>query len=278
MGSSDSMSVDLHTHTTVSDGEYSPADLVAAAVDVGLSVIAVTDHDAVAAIPLARAAAPSGLEVLVGTELTCQVGGREAHILAYGFDLEEPNLSNALARFAADREERAAGIVERLRDLGLSIEMSDVEAESETGTIARPHVAMALVRRGHAASVDEAFQRYLGRRRPAFVAKPALDPAIAFDLVRAAGGVSVLAHPGTFRRDDLIPILVEAGLDGIEARHTEHSAANTRHYEQMAASLGLLVTGGSDFHGTPGHHGRLGRPAVPYAWYEALIARVQQRR
>ncbi len=272
------MSVDLHTHTTVSDGECSPADLVAAATDVGLTVIAVTDHDAVAAIPLARAAAPPGLEVLAGTELTCQVGGREAHILAYGFDLEEPNFTAALVHFAREREQRAAQIVERLKNLGLDIEMSDVEAESRTGTIARPHVAMALVRRGHAASVDEAFQRYLGCHRPAFVAKAALEPAVAFDLVRAAGGVSVLAHPGTFRRDDLIPLLIEAGLDGIEARHTEHSAANTRHYEQMAASLGLLVTGGSDFHGTPGHHGRLGRPTVPYAWYEALIAHIQKRR
>ena len=272
------MPIDLHSHTTVSDGALSPAELVILARDRGLSFLAITDHDATDAIETARRAAPSGLEILAGAELTVHVANREAHILAYGIDHQAPALRAALAELALRREERAREIVNRLVGLGIEVAFTDVLAASGGGTIARPHVARALVDRGHASSLDEAFRRWLGRHGPAFVPKQALPPRVAFDLVKAAGGVSALAHPGTFRRDDLIPVLVEAGLEGLEVRHTEHSAARTRHYEALARDLALLPTGGSDFHGTPGHRSRLGVPVVPDAWAEALVARIHTPR
>lgn len=272
------MAVDLHMHTTVSDGVLSPEALVGKAAAVGLSTIAITDHDAVDAVGPARAAAPEGLAVIAGAELSCSVDGREAHVLAYGVDPDDPGLEAALARFADQREARAREMVERLREKGIEIDFADVEAASGSGTIARPHVARALLDRGAVGSIDEAFARFLGRSRPAFVDKPRLDPREACEIVRAAGGVAGLAHPGTFRRDDLIPALVEAGLEALEVRHTEHSAAATRHYEALARSLDLLPTGGSDFHGTPGHRSRLGAPRVPDAWAEALVARTGARR
>jgi hypothetical protein len=270
--------VDLHSHTTASDGALSPEELVRLAHARGLSVLAITDHDATDAIDAARRAAPSGLEILAGVELTVHVAEREAHILAYGIDPRGPALRTALKDLARLRVDRAREIVRRLTDLGIEIEFADVLAASGSGTIARPHVARALVDRGHASTLDEAFRRWLGRHAPAFVPKQALNPREAFDLVKAAGGVSSLAHPGTFRRDDLIPVLVAAGLEGLEARHTEHSAARARHYESLAQDLDLLPTGGSDFHGTPGHRSRLGTPVVPDAWADSLVARIQTPR
>lgn len=266
------MPADLHAHTTSSDGALSPEALVALAVERGLSTLAITDHDAVDAVAPARAAAPPGLTILAGAELSCRVGEREAHILAYGMDLDHAGFRAALARYAAAREARAREMVEALGRHGVVLDFEDVRRLSG-GTIARPHVARAIVDAGHAATIDEAFARWIGRHAPAFVDKPRVDPREACELVRAAGGVPGLAHPGTFRRDDLIPALVEAGMLALEVRHTEHSAAGARHYEAMAESLGLVPTGGSDFHGTPGHRSRLGTPAVPDAWVAGLVAR-----
>ncbi|MBW3660367.1 MAG: PHP domain-containing protein [Gemmatimonadetes bacterium] len=271
------MAVDLHSHTVVSDGALTPRELVELAAERGLTALAVTDHDAIDGVAPARAAAPPGLEVIVGVELSCRIDEREAHILAYGVDPEDAALRAALATFAAQREARAREMVERLRGLGIEIEFEDVQRASGAGTIARPHVAQALVGRRVVETVDQAFRRFLGRHAPAYVEKPRLDPREACELVVAADGVPGLAHPGTFRRDDLIPALVEAGLEALEVRHTEHSQAATRHYEAMARRLDLLPTGGSDFHGTPGHRSRLGTPEVPDAWAAALVARSRAR-
>jgi len=266
--------VDLHTHTDVSDGVLDPEALVREAVRAGVEVLAVTDHDAVDGVAEARRAAPPGLTVLTGAELTCSIDGREAHVLAYGVDAEDAAFRRALDRFRDQREERARAMIDRLQTLGVEVTYEEVEAISGRGTVARPHVAQALLARGVVKTLQEAFSRFLGRHAPAFVPKPALDPREAFDLVRAAGGLPSLAHPGTFQRDDLIPRLAAAGLGAIEARHTEHGAAQAAHYELMARQLGLLTTGGSDFHGTPGHRSRLGSPAVPRSWADALIAAV----
>ena len=262
----------------MSDGALTPEELVRLAQARGLSALAITDHDDTAAIEAARRAAPPGLEILAGVELTVHVADREAHILAYGIDPRDAELRAALEDLARLRVERAREIVRLLVELGIEIEFEDVLAASGEGTIARPHVARALVDRGHASTLDEAFRRWLGRHAPAFVPKQALTPREAFDLVRAAGGVSSLAHPGTFRRDDLIPVLVASGLEGLEVRHTEHSAARARHYESLARDLDLLPTGGSDFHGTPGHRSRLGTPVVPDAWARSLVARIHTPR
>ena len=266
--------VDLHTHTEVSDGALAPAALVREAVRAGVEVLAVTDHDAVDGAAEARRAAPPELTVLTGVELTCSIDGREAHVLAYAVDPEDRAFRDALERFRLQREERARAMITLLQARGVAIEYAEVAAISGRGTVARPHVAQALLARGAVGSVQEAFTRFLGRHAPAFVPKPALDPRAAFDMVHAAGGISALAHPGTFQRDDLIPRLAAAGLDALEVRHTEHGAALAAHYEKMAGQLELLPTGGSDFHGTPGHRSRVGSPAVPRAWADALIARV----
>lgn len=272
------MPVDLHSHTTVSDGALTPSELTRLATSRGLSMLAITDHDAIDALDEARRSAPPDLEILSGAELTVHVADREAHVLAYGIDAKHPTLQAALRDLASKREARAREIVARLVALGIEIEFGDVQVASGAGTIARPHVARALVERGHAGSVDEAFRRWLGRHAPAFVPKDALSPRAAFDLIKEVGGIGSLAHPGTFRRDDLIPVLVEAGMEALEVRHTEHSAARSRHYESMARDLDLLPTGGSDFHGTPGHRSRLGRPVVPDEWGAALVARIHTPR
>lgn len=272
------MSVDLHTHTTISDGALPPEELVALAAARGLSAIAITDHDANEGVAPARAAAPAGLEVIAGAELSCRIDGREAHILGYGIDPGNETLRAALARFARDRDQRAREMVERLNSLGVAMDFGEVARVSGEGTIARPHVARALLDRGDVETMDEAFARFLGRHAPAFVDKPRLDPAEACALIKGAGGVASLAHPGTFRRDDLIPVLEEAGMEGLEVRHTMHSTAQVRHYEKMARTMNLLPTGGSDFHGTPGHSGRLGSPEIPETWLEALLERCRTRR
>ena len=266
---------DLHLHTTVSDGALDPVEVVRLATTVGLEIVAITDHDAIDGVVAARSAAPDNLEVLSGAELTCQIGGREAHILAYGVDLHNPSLRTALERFRRQREERARAIVERLEALGVVMTFEEIAAISGPGTIARPHVAQALIARGVVSNFQEAFQRFLGHHAPAFVPKPVLDPGDAFELIRGAGGVPALAHPGTFQRDALIPLLVEAGLEGLEVRHTEHSAAQSNHYERMARQYGLLPTGGSDFHGVAGHRSRMGTPRVPREWADALVARTR---
>lgn len=271
------MYADLHAHTTASDGVLTPVELVGLARARGLAVLAVTDHDSVAGVAEAWRAAPDGLRIVPGVELSCRVDGREAHILGYGFDPEEPGLRSALAKFAEARRVRGRRMVERLQGHGVDIEFEDVERMGGSGSIGRPHVARALVECGAVDSVDEAFSRWLRHGAAAFVDKPRLDPAEACDLVKSAGGVPGLAHPGTFRRDDLIPVLVEAGLEALEVRHTEHSAARTRHYEAMAARMRLLPTGGSDFHGTRGHRSRLGRPRVPQEWAADLVARAGSR-
>lgn len=271
------MSVDLHTHTTVSDGALAPAELVNRAARRGLAALAITDHDAIDAIEEAVAAAPPSLRIIAGAELTCRIDGCEAHILAYGIDPADRSFRTILQDLAAERVERARSIVRRINALGIEIEFAEVERVAGQGTIARPHVALALMERGHVSSLNEAFTRFLGRHAPAFVEKRAPPPAEAFRQIRSAGGVPVLAHPGTFRRDDLIPPLVEAGLEGLEVRHSQHSAAQCEHYEAMARTFGLLPSGGSDFHGTPGHRSRLGFPEVPDAWAAALVDRSGSR-
>ncbi len=271
------MSVDLHTHTSASDGALPAADLVALAFGRGIRFLAVTDHDTVAGVEKAMAMTPDEMTIIPGVELSCHTGNREAHILAYGVDLKDPVFRSELEVLAEMRHDRAREMVARLNRLGIDVELADVERIAGGATITRPHVALALIGRGHVSTLDEAFSRFIGSSRPAFVAKPVRDPGQTFRAVRRAGGVPVLAHPGTFRRDDLIPGLVEEGLLGLEVRHTEHSAAETRHYEALAGDLGLLRTGGSDFHGTPGHRSRIGIPRVPSEWAEKLVDRLEER-
>ena len=241
--------VDLHAHTTFSDGVLSPEDLVARAVDKHLAALAVTDHDTVEAIPRARAAAGAVLQLVPGIEMSTAFEGADLHILGYYVDPEHDPLRERLLGFQEERRRRALAIVERLRTLGLVVDLDDVLELAGPGVIGRPHVAEAMVRAGLVTDFDEAFERYLGAQAPAYVPRPAFSPAEAIRLIHAADGVSVLAHPGSQMPDGVIERLRDAGLRGIEVWHPQHGGATVRRYQALAQRLGLLTTGGSDFHG-----------------------------
>ncbi|MEF8940678.1 MAG: PHP domain-containing protein [Salinivenus sp.] len=242
---------DLHTHTSRSDGMLSPSDLVEKAADRGLCVLSVTDHDTVAGVEAAtHAAAEEGLTLLPGVELSVTLNGSELHLLAYAFDPSHAGLQSYLREMQAARRRRAWKMVERLRAHGLEVEDEQLRSVIDTTAAAgRPHLASALVRAGHVSSIGEAFDRYLGRDGPGFVAKPEVPAADALTVVHEAGGVGVLAHPGHWTSSADVRALCAAGLDGLELYHRSHGASLRRYYRRLAESYDLLVTGGSDYHG-----------------------------
>jgi predicted metal-dependent phosphoesterase TrpH len=250
---------DLHLHTYYSDGTPSPTRLVEWAVELGLSAIAVTDHDSVAGVAEAVEAAGSGpVEVIAGVELSTTLDGVDVHLLGYFIDPAAPELARHLKRFQVTRRERAAKMAARLTELGCPLAMKDVEAVAGRGSIGRPHVAQALIQAGHVADWGEAFDRYLGNGKPAYVEKFRLDSADGVRLIRQAGGVAVFAHPGVYDRDDLVPVLAEAGIDGLEVHHPKHTSGMRERYAAMAGELGLVATGGSDEHAPDGRLMQMG--------------------
>ncbi len=276
--------VDLHAHTTCSDGVLTPEELVAAAVNAGLAAVAVTDHDTVDGVARAQHAASclaarANLEVIPGVELSSQAGGREIHILGLFIDATTPELGELTARQRAYRDERAEIMVARLHKLGIPINMAAVADMASGAPIGRPHVAAALVRVGTVAASQEAFDRYLGIGRPAFVAKRSADAAEVISTIHGAGGVAVVAHPGSSRvREKLLGELANLGLDGIEVRHPRHPERRERSLLESCERLGLLPSGGSDFHGPGRGDAQLGQHRVPIQWSERLRGRAEQRR
>jgi len=254
--------IDLHTHTTFSDGLLTPEALVARAIERQLAAIAITDHDSVDGFARARACCGPTLEVIPGIEVSTAMSGMDLHILGFFVDTEDATLRERLKGFRAERFERAMQIVERLRQLGAPLEREAVLALAGPGVVGRPHVAEALVRAGHVEDFDTAFRRYLGLQGQAFVPRPAFRPEEAIALIHGAGGLSVLAHPGASMPDSVIHHLASEGLRGIEVWHPQHGASTVRRYRALAAKLGLLESGGSDFHG-PGRSLDLGDIAVP---------------
>lgn len=265
--------IDLHMHTTASDGRSAPAALVAEAVAHRIAVMAVTDHDTVAGLAAARAAAQeAGVTCHVGIEITSVDEGRDVHVLGYGFDPDHAELTTFLAAQRADRRRRLLAIGDRLAQLGVPIDLSEALADGarvEGRSLGRPVAAAALVAAGHAQDIRDAFDRYLGAGQPAFIERIGPSPADVVALIRRAGGVASLAHPGKSERDHLIPALAEAGLDAIEVYHPDHERADVARYRKMARTLGVLTTGGSDYHGegTPREpaFGRVHLPAADYA-------------
>jgi predicted metal-dependent phosphoesterase TrpH len=251
------MRIDLHTHSTASDGTTSPAELMAVAAAAGLDVVALTDHDTTAGWAPALAARPQGLTLVPGAELSCRWYRPEPsialHLLAYLFDPAHPGLAAELARIRSAREERAERMVALLRADGHDVSWPEIRAYAAGGTVGRPHLAQALVRRGLVGSVDEAFApHWLGDRYR--VPKRDIDVFTALRMARQAGGVVVFAHPratvrGRVVPDELIVELAAAGLFGLEADHTDHSPAQRAQVRALAADLGLVATGASDFHG-----------------------------
>jgi len=271
--------IDLHLHTTASDGRSAPADLIREASLVGIRILAVTDHDTVAAHEEARAAGRAlGVAVIGGIEVTAVDAGRDVHVL--GLFLERPDrpFLTFLETQRGNRRRRVAEIVARLAGVGVHLSLSDVLETGTPGTgraIGRPAVAQALVAGGHVASVAEAFDRYLADGRPGFVPRQGVDPPTVVGHLTRVGAVAAMAHPGKTGRDDLIGPMVDAGMAAIEVFHPDHSPEDVARYAQLAADRGLLRTGGSDYHGSgSGRTAGFGRVGLPEADYQALGAHV----
>ena len=241
--------IDLHIHTTVSDGAHTPEEVVALAHERGLRVMSITDHDNVAGVAPAIEAARSvgGLEIIPGIEISADAGDIEIHILGYYVDVADVRLSETMAASRAARVDRAREIIARLGELGIAVSWERVAALSGGDTVGRVHLALALQEAGYVETVSEAFDRYLADDRPAFVPRPKLAPPAALDLIRGAGGIPVLAHPWAVTH--LVAPLVEQGLQGLEVYYPSHSVELVGMLKRLAESHGLVCTGGSDFHG-----------------------------
>ncbi len=268
---------DLHLHSHFSDGTYGPGELAAEAQRCGLAAIALTDHDSVEGCArTGRACAAAGIEFIPGTELTAEQDGDELHFLGYFIDTQNARLLTQIARFQAVRQNRIREMVERLNRLRVPLSADAVFALANCRAPGRPHVARALVEAGLCRTLDEAFERFLKKNRPAWVPKFKMGGEEALELIHQAGGVAVLAHPGLNRTDACIPALVAAGMDGIECFHTKHSTATEEHYLEMADRYHLLVTGGSDCHGRSKGKPLMGQVKVPYLCVERLKARAAE--
>jgi hypothetical protein len=247
--------LDLHLHTTCSDGSVEPARVLAMAKTAGVVALAITDHDIVQGIPEALAAgAELGIEVIPGIELSSLHGQIEVHILGYGLDWQDSTLAGRLARLRAGRHERNPVIIERLRALGLAVTYEEVLALAGTEAVGRPHIARLLMQKGYVTSAKEAFDRYLAEGAAAYVPRSLPTPAEAIGWLRDAGGVPVLAHPLWLKQSGeslfrTCAMLKEAGLMGVEVHYSTHKPQQTAEYLDVAKRLDLLVTGGSDFHG-----------------------------
>jgi hypothetical protein len=261
--------IDLHLHTTASDGTLSPADLVARAERAGLTTISVTDHDTVAGLADASAhARRRGLRFIDGIEITAVEDERDTHVLGYFFDPADVALLAFLERQREDRVRRVRTMAERLDALGAPIDPEPLIARGieEGRSVGRPHVAAALLARGHVQSWEEAFDKYLDKGRPAFVPRRGAAVVDVMHAIHRAGGIASLAHPVLGRIDALIPQLAAAGLDALEAAHPEHDEQTEKRYRTLASGLRLAVSGGSDFHGDEGRHpAALGRISMTAA-------------
>ncbi len=242
--------VDLHCHSTASDGEYPPADVARRAQAAGLAAIALTDHDTTGGVPEAtRAGEALGLRVVSGCEFSVKAPWGELHLLGYFLPPGHARLEEFLAGTRAARHRRAEQIVGHLRRLGVMIELADIVRVADGGAVGRPHVARVLVQRGVSVDMNDAFARYLGRGRSAYVEKPLPTLQQVTELVHAVGGVAVAAHLGDHGTEGQIRQFQEQGLDGLEVRHPSHSPGIERRLTGIAQRLGLAISGGSDWHG-----------------------------
>jgi len=266
--------VDLHTHSTASDGTLSPEGVIEAAERCGLAALALTDHDTIDGVRAARQAAErAGIRVIAGVELSAFDEDREVHLLALHLSHLDA-LEKRLTELRASRHVRAGRIVEKLNALGIPLTLDEVLQQSNGGAVGRPHVARALIARGFVADFRDAFMRYLGNNGSAFVAKDRLSIQDAIAIAHDAGGIAIWAHPSDGGRRERLEPLVAAGLDGIEIRHPSHSGEDMKRLQALADFFGLVPSGGSDWHGASEGPRRLGMMNVPMEWLEKQDERV----
>ena len=272
--------IDLHSHTRCSDGLLSPSELVAKAVDEGIEVLAVTDHDTLAGLGEAQsAAAQTTVRIVSGIELSVTHAEKDFHVLGLFVDPADTGLGDVLVNRQSDRVARAREILDKLEQLGIAIPFDEIVALSGNGSLGRPHIARALVQRGAVGSIQEAFDRYLANGQAAYVPFPRLASDEGIAAVHTAGGIASLAHPGIDDGDAMLESFVEAGIDAVEAYHASHDAAQMAHFCRRADELDLLVSGGSDFHGTGSKHAlTLGQPGCPPEAFAALEAKAADYR
>jgi len=266
--------IDLHTHSTASDGTLPPEQVVEAAAQCGLKALALTDHDTIGGIPAAREAGERlGIRIITGVELSAFQDGHEVHVLALHLS-QLDTLHKRLEDLRASRFSRAEKIVEKLNALGIPITLDEVLLQSNGGAVGRPHVARALIARGVVHDFRDAFMRYLGGNGSAFVPKDKLSIEDAIAIAHDAGALAIWAHPGDGGRREKLEPLVAAGLDGVEIRHPSHSGEDIKRLQALTDFFGLVPSGGSDWHGATEGSRRLGMMNVPAEWLERQDERV----
>lgn len=263
--------IDLHIHTTASDGLLTPVEVVEIAKKEGLSVISITDHDTIDGYQAAKKRAEElGIELIPGVELSISHRGEDFHLLGYLIDYENPEFVKKINSFQEERRVRGEKMVEKLNELGIDLSMETVKNIAGKGAVGRPHLADALLKEEFVHTYEEAFARYLGYHAQAYVPKRFLTPQEGVDLIHLVRGVAVLAHPGTCRSQHAIYDFLQLGLDGIEAYHHKHDRETAQQYKNLAKKLGLIYTGGSDCHGRRGGKILIGTVNVPYRCLEML--------
>jgi 3',5'-nucleoside bisphosphate phosphatase len=267
----------LHLHSNFSDGTLTPAEVVDLAASAGLGIIAITDHDTDEGVELAsRAGDGRGIDVISGIEVSAMMPAREVHILGYGFEAGHPRIVRYRERLRAERERRASEMVALLQSFGIGVTYDDVLREAGGGMVGRPHIARALAATDAVADESEAFDRYLGDGRPAWVAKRGLSARNAIDLIHECGGVAVLAHPGQWTTDEEIRQLVDVGLDGLEVIHPSHQPFLAEYWMATALRYGLIRTGGSDYHGSREEEPALDDYVISDEWVDILRERIDR--
>jgi hypothetical protein len=262
---------DLHLHTLFSDSTYTPEELVKETKKAGLSCIALTDHDTAAGIePTQEAARGKDIELLPGVELTSEYDGLEIHILGYLINYRDKELIERLDFLKKNRVERAYKILDKLKNIGMELNPEEVFAIAKLGTVGRLHIARAMLKKGFVGSISEAFYKYIGDKCPAYICGFKLSPSEAIKLIREADGIPVLAHPYSMNRNELIPEFVAEGLMGLEVYYPEHTQSMVNFYLNLAQKYNLLVTGGSDCHGSAKPEVKIGSVKLPYDLVEKL--------
>jgi predicted metal-dependent phosphoesterase TrpH len=287
LGYNHRLGIDLHIHSTASDGSLAPSDIIRLAQKLNLGAIAITDHDSLDGSRQAvKAGIPAALKFVSGVEISAAhppffPGAGSFHILGYGLRLDDAALNQLLDKLRRARKNRNPEILERLKKLGFSLSLHEVQRQVGDGQIGRPHIAHAMLAKGFVQSIDEAFDNFLGTNKPAYVDKYRIDCACAIQTIRAAGGIPVLAHPSLLNIDSanemehLIGNLKDIGIGGIEVYYPEHTPQQTQQYAELAARYELLMTGGTDFHGSIMPDIKMGTGKgnlfVPYDLYEKLV-------